>query len=154
MRTNETSDCPICQTMLLMRGIRKRVLYKSEVEKQTLIIRRLHCEKCEKIHHELPDCIVPYKRYCASAIEAISTGSDKKICGDNAARRIRGWWEAVKPYFVSILLTLVEKLGVNFGNPPAFKEIVRAVANSNNWIFAHQIVPVRERPPDSGCCKL
>ena len=144
MRANKASHCPICQTMLLMRGTRERVLYKSEIEKQTLIIRRLRCEKCDKIHHELPDCIVPYKRYSASAIEAITTVSAKKICSDNAARRIRGWWEAVKPYFLAILLTLIEKLDVSFGNPPAFKEIVRAVANSNNWIFAHQIVPVRE----------
>ncbi|WP_307545897.1 DUF6431 domain-containing protein [Paenibacillus sp. V4I5] len=28
-----------------------------------LVIRRLHCSQCLKIHHELPDCIVPYKRY-------------------------------------------------------------------------------------------
>jgi hypothetical protein len=115
------------------------VLYKSDSEKQILIIRRLRCEHCKRIHHELPDCIVPYKRYGTLPIEAIVSGADKKVCGDNTARRIRAWWEAVKPYFLAILLTLVARFGVSFGNPPAFREIVRAVANSNNWVFAHQL---------------
>jgi hypothetical protein len=35
--------------------------------------------------------------------------------------------------------TLTQRLNVSFGKPPAFKEIVRAAANSNNWIFAHQV---------------
>jgi hypothetical protein len=122
-----------------MRGTRKRVLYKSETEKQTLIIRRLCCEKCKRIHHELPDCIIPYKRYGTQPIETIVSGNGEKICGGNTARRIRAWWEAVKPYFLAILLTLVERFSVSFDNPPAFKEIVRAVANSNNWVFTHQI---------------
>ena len=137
---HESSYCPVCQTMLMQRGTRRRVLYKSDSEKQILIIRRLHCGVCKRIHHELPECIVPYKRYGALPIELIVTDADeKKICSDNAARRIRKWWEAVKPYFLAILLTLTERFGVSFGMPPAFKEIVRAVANSSNWVFAHQI---------------
>jgi len=134
----ESRYCPVCQTMLMQRGTRKRVLCKSDSEKQMLIIRRLRCESCKRIHHELPDCIVPYKRYGASPIEAIVNGADE-VCGNNTARRIRAWWETVKPYFLAILLTLVERFSVSFGKPPAFKEIVRAVANSNNWVFAHQL---------------
>jgi len=40
--TMETSYCPICQEMLIRRGTRQRVLFKSEEEKQILVIRRLY----------------------------------------------------------------------------------------------------------------
>ena len=134
----ESSYCPVCQTMLQQRSTRRRVLYQSDHEKQILIIRRLRCEPCARIHHELPDCLVPYKRYGAKHIESIVNKADE-ICSDNTARRIRAWWATVKAYFLAILLTLVERFGVRFGKPPAFKEIVRAVANSNNWVFAHEL---------------
>jgi hypothetical protein len=120
-------------------------MLKRDDEKQILIIRRLYCKKCDRLHHELPDCIVPYKRCGADEIKNIISGKEaekhptKRIGGENTIRRIRGWWEAVKPYFLSILLTLVARFGVSYGNPPAFKETVRAVANSNNWVFAHQL---------------
>ncbi|MCF8567984.1 DUF6431 domain-containing protein [Alicyclobacillus tolerans] len=34
-----------------------------------LIIRRLQCRDCKKIHHELPDILVPYKRHESASIE-------------------------------------------------------------------------------------
>ena len=157
MQSRETSYCPICQTILLRRGTRQRIRYKSEEDKDVLIIRRLYCEKCKSIHHELPDCLVPYKRYSADVIENIVSNqvsqASQAPCPSDTARRIRGWWNAVKVYFLHILQTLVEKFGVSFGThasgisstqsegstPPALREIVRAAANSNNWIFAHQV---------------
>ncbi|WP_350340495.1 DUF6431 domain-containing protein [Paenibacillus hexagrammi] len=30
------------------------------------------CTQCRKIHHELPDCIVPYKRYESSGTWFVS----------------------------------------------------------------------------------
>ena len=147
----EASYCPICQAMLLMRTTRKRVCWEGETEadKVILLIRRLYCEECERIHHELPDCLVPYKRYSAEVIENIVSGQvTKEIpCPESTARRLRRWWEAVKPYFLGILLTLVARFGVSFGEPPTFKEIVRAVANSNNWVFAHQVCTRSESRP-------
>ena len=44
-------------------------MYREDGSTATLIIRRLRCRKCGRIHHELPDSIVPYKRYDADAIE-------------------------------------------------------------------------------------
>lgn len=34
-----------------------------------LRIRRLRCVKCRRMHHELPDFIVPHKHYAARSIE-------------------------------------------------------------------------------------
>ena len=137
------SYCPICQCVLSIRATRQRVIWEgdTDAEKGILIIRRLYCEKCARIHHELPDCVVPFKRYSAEVIENIVDGQAAKDtpCPDGTARRLRGWWEAVKAYFLCILLTLTEKFGVSFVKPPTFRETVRAAVNSNNWIFAHQV---------------
>ena len=134
------SYCPICQSLLVMRATRQRVIWVNEEVKKILVIRRLHCENCNRIHHELPDCLVPYKRYGAKIIESIAANNTKDApCPIGTVRRLRGWWAAVMPYFLNIIKSLVEKFGVRFGEPPAFRETVRAAVNSNNWVFAHQV---------------
>ena len=139
----EASYCPTCQTLLTVRSARERVYWKGDTdcEKKILLIRRLYCEQCDCIHHELPDCVVPYKRYSADIIGNIANGQAFKDapCPEGTARRLKAWWEAIKPYFMNILLTLIFRFGVSYGKPPAFRETVRAVANSNNWIFAWQV---------------
>ena len=141
--TNKASNCPVCQEPLLRRGTRRRVYYMVVVDERKhkiLIIRRLHCIKCDSIHHELPDCIVPYKRYSAETIKKVLNDQAEDVPDEpNTIRRIRGWWKAVGPYFLAILISLTEKFKIAFGKPPTFREIVRAITNSNNWIFAHQV---------------
>lgn len=128
-----------------MIGTRERVRWrgqKGDYDRHILLIRRLHCEECDRIHHELPDCLVPFKRYEAEVIESVVVlGATAEMCGisDHAVYRFRGWWKAMQPYFMHILETLAAKYGLSFGKPPAFREIVRAVANSNNWTFAHRL---------------
>ena len=76
----ETSYCPICGETLLERGRRLRGMIDSNGDKTALYIRRLCCHKCNRLHHELPDCLVPYKRHCAQTIEAVINGkSDTKF---------------------------------------------------------------------------
>ncbi|WP_242966792.1 DUF6431 domain-containing protein [Desulfosporosinus sp. FKA] len=31
----------------------------------------MRCVNCRRIHHELPDCLVPYKRYESTCIESV-----------------------------------------------------------------------------------
>lgn len=107
----------------------------SRGDKVKLVIRRLRCERCKRIHHELPDCIVPYKRHCRETIEAVIRGNrDVVPCSDGTMRRIIIWWKMVAEYYKNVLKSLEEKHKVKFGNPPAFKEIVRAVVNTHSWI--------------------
>ena len=151
----ETSHCPICQGMLYKRGTRRRAVSKNEEDKHILSIRRLYCERCKCIHHELPDCVVPYKRYGTEVIENIVTNDtqtkvheEPASCSDGTKRRILGWWTAVMHYFLSVLQTLSQKFKVSFSSPPAFKELVRAVTNSNNWIFSSQVCTRSESRPE------
>jgi len=108
--------------------------------KITLKIRRLKCQKCRKIHHELPDCIVPYKRHGAETIEAIIDGRSEEVpCDNRTIRRIERWWSIMLPYYINIMKSLTEKYQIEFHEPPLFREIIRAVVNTNSWNFARKI---------------
>lgn len=99
----------------------------------SITIRRLRCAGCGKIHHELPDMIVPYKRHCSETIEKIIGGDTDGIsCEERTIRRIRTWWTALVLYFSGILTSLREKHGAAL-SLSAPKEIVRAVVNSHLW---------------------
>ena len=139
--TKEASCCPVCHEELGMIGTRERVRWKANYVQHKLLIRRLYCENCHKIHHEIPDCLVPYKRYEADVIEGAIEGKPANELGvsDNAVYRFRCWWGAVETYFSDILEMLAAKYDVSFGSPPTFREAVRAATNSNNWTFAHRL---------------
>jgi hypothetical protein len=104
------------------------------------MIRRLMCSGCDRIHHELPDCIVPYKRHCAETIEAIIHGEPENVpCEERTIRQILTWWSVMLPYLLNILKSLAGKYKISCHTSPAFKEMVRAAVNSNNWTFANLI---------------
>ena len=69
--SEEEIACPICVGILKVIGSRGRGQNDSAGNKITLIIRRLRCQSCRKIHHELPDRVIPYKRHCAETVEKI-----------------------------------------------------------------------------------
>ncbi len=71
VRSAEIVPCPCCGKLLIVIGSRHRVWFQSSGGRSKLIIRRLRCESCFKIHHELPDLLVPYKRYDAESIEGV-----------------------------------------------------------------------------------
>lgn len=53
-----------------MRDSVERLIRISSAEKYGIVIRRLICEDCGKIHRELPDFLLPHKHYPADCIEA------------------------------------------------------------------------------------
>ena len=123
-----------------MRGWRQRKLINSEGNIEKLKIRRLRCPGCKRIHHELPDCIVPYKRHCAKTIEDIINNKTAGApCENGTIGRVKGWWETMQPYFLNIIISLAEKYQAQFKTPPAFKEIIRAVVNGGAWTFVKTI---------------
>ncbi len=122
-----------------------------------LIIRRLRCTACRRIHHELPDCLVPYKHFESVCIEeVIDNDSDElSVAADESTLyRIRKWFfeqifhllGALKSIALSLGHDLVketselslpahQRLGLYVGSKPGWlARTVRAVANSNLWV--------------------
>lgn len=135
IRSYEIIPCPVCGGVLIVIGIRDRGFIDSKGRRVILVIRRLRCQNCHVIHHELPEIIVPYKRHCAKTIEKIVTGKSGGVpCETRTIHRIRAWWAVCIVYFRNALASLREKYGVEFSKKPAPKEIIRAVVNAHLWI--------------------
>jgi len=130
----EINVCPICGKALLVIGTRERRYIKDDGMTEELVIRRLRCKGCHKIHHELPDILIPYKRHCTKTVEKIVEGDGDVCCDDPGISRIRAWWRACRLYFDGVMSSLREKYGDVFSPDPAPREIVRAVVNANLWV--------------------
>ena len=125
----------------------------------TLIIRRMKCDSCSRIHHELPDCIVPYKQYSSAVIEALLSlkGDDIKEAtfpGESSSMyRIISWFSLLRLYFEGVLNSLklqwkddleIQKdlaslLPLVATSLPAgwLKMLVRYAVNSGFWLQTH-----------------
>lgn len=66
-----TAVCPICGALLCPRDSRKRIMKNYGGICTYIRIRRMKCHACGKLHHELPDILVPYKHYAAEVIENV-----------------------------------------------------------------------------------
>lgn len=148
-----------------MAGSRKRVWYQSSGERATLIIRRLYCEACARIHHELPDLLVPYKRYDAESIEgSLSEPKRTDIAADESTlSRWKTWFLAFAVYAAGALQSIslrfhlpvassstrscsaLQSLGRFVGDIPGWlSRVVRPIANSNLWITDPFCLSVRD----------
>ena len=71
----EPLSCPICGGTLAAYDRKTRKVHTRSSGKIVLLLRRLRCTQCEKLHTELPDFLVPYKRYSRKSIEDVLSGS-------------------------------------------------------------------------------
>ena len=88
VRSKDDPVCPMC--FLLMSGYdrRKRKMIDSSGSEITLIIRRLKCPGCGRIHAELPDCLIPQKHYSADTIaDALDSTPSTCPADDSTIRR-------------------------------------------------------------------
>ena len=154
IRSTEKVPCPCCDGELTVAGSRPRVWYKGNGDRAKLIIRRLRCKPCGRMHHELPDLLIPYKRYDAESIEGVLA---KPATGDVAADestifRWRSWFQVWAMYAVGVmqsisirfhlpvekasrpLQSVLHRLGRYVGNAAGWlRRVVRPMANSNLW---------------------
>ena len=133
--SEEENSCPVCVGVLIVIGSRKRKVINNEGNEETLVIRRMRCKGCRKIHHELPDMIIPYKRHCAETIEKIINEDTTDVCCDFATEyRLKAWWATILLYFERAKASLQMKYGLIFPGKVTPGEIIRAIANTNLWI--------------------
>lgn len=153
VKSEEESICPVCLNRTLkVIGSRNRNALDSDGERLIIVIRRLRCLTCKKIHHELPDILVPYKRYLSECIEAIIEEAHEQIaCEGSTIYRLRQWFNAIqfhiKGSLVSIAAmsknsigavageTILKMIKVYVGEEFGWlSRVVRIVVNTNNWV--------------------
>ena len=136
MTGTETISCPNCQGDLKPYDRCKRGLIDGEGVKKMYWLRRLHCKACAKTHRELPDIMVPFKRYSAAVIESVIEGKARSVPYDERTRqKFRAWYKAVKSHLQGIWQQQVKQ---GFASPdiiPNFVSLVRATVNSGNWLY-------------------
>lgn len=153
VKSQENSICPTCENMeLKVVGSRKRTAWNGDGKTITLVIRRLRCINCHRIHHELPDLLVPYKRYVSAAIEAILDDNTAEVCCENSSiSRIKTWFAEVSEYIAGSMYAIAIRLGLEtklLVGSSAYRRIkimagetsgwlakaVRTMVNTNNWV--------------------
>lgn len=156
VRSAEVLPCPCCQGALGRFGLRRRVFVLGSGEVYRLLIRRLRCSRCHKIHHELPAQLVPYKRYAAAAIEQVVEGWQQPIdvaVDESTLCRWFKWWA---PYACGCLGAIghrlkqsvqassdlphaaLRDLGRYVGDAPGWlSRAVRSMANAHLWVSTH-----------------
>jgi hypothetical protein len=134
IRSEESNLCPICIGKLKVIGVRDRGAIGSDGYMEIYVIRRLRCSCCRKIHHELPDILIPYKRHCAETIENVIAGKDDICCDFSTEYRIKAWWAAFTLYFERVKVSLKMKLKMTFTSKLTPREIIRTIINTNFWV--------------------
>ena len=91
VKTDEVVPCPYCSGLLRYRDSVFRSIKDFASDAVCLLLRRLLCQECKKLHRELPSNVQPYKHYGAEVIQAVIDGSEEAstCAADNST--IRRW---------------------------------------------------------------
>lgn len=88
-------------------GSRNRKIFflmsDSEGEQRIYRIRRLKCPTCKKIHHELPNFMIPYKRQCTATVSHILEGNDLYDLSEKVVTRIHHWFNLRVNAFIGLV---------------------------------------------------
>jgi hypothetical protein len=120
------------------------------------MIGRLRCKSCNRIHHELPDILVPYKRYGSESIESVVTGDTTlTVAADESTiSRWKRWFSELATHFLGCLVSIairfnkdfveeqsalprspLQRIWLHVGDAPRWlARVVRPVVNTNYWI--------------------
>ena len=148
----------MCDGELNKFGRRERKVILTSGKKITLNIQRHRCKHCGKVHHALPDMLVPYKRHELESIEQVLTqGESKPVTipvDDSIIRGWRTWFNDRVNHFIGCLRSIKFRIqrveeDARFQPPKSslqgiyelvgnekkwLAKVVRLVANSNNWL--------------------
>ncbi len=121
VRSLEPFFCPCCHSserkVIGSRNLKVLEAHETSgnlVEK-VLRIRRLQCNTCLKIHHELPDMVIPHKRYAAAFIEAALEETETAPLiqatpvETSTHRRWTAWFDGITCHLLGALHTMERK---------------------------------------------
>jgi hypothetical protein len=133
----EALNCPVCDSSeLIKKGWRSRKLITFIGSLLLFLIQRVRCKDCGKMHHVLPDTIIPYKRYDAETIEAVIKGNpEQALCGleEQDIYRIKIWWGNMVRYILKKSAVVLTKKEIHISPESKLPAIVRALANAHLW---------------------
>jgi hypothetical protein len=142
VRSAESVPSPCCGERLKVIGSRLRCYINNSSESVKLNIRRLRCVQCDRIHHELPDLLVPYKRYDAESIEKVVTcpaATDVPV-DESTLHRWNNWVHTLAPYWLGCLASIARRYGQDPVIPSskdsqsALHRIGQVVGNAIHWL--------------------
>ncbi|MFC7801740.1 DUF6431 domain-containing protein [Bacillus subtilis] len=135
---------PCCGKDMLVRDTKNRKAKDQTGQIKIYNIRRLQCTNCQSLHHELPDLLIPYKRYEAECIESVLTNPSSHIvpADDSTLSRWHGWFHQLVDYWVGCLTSIM--VSTNQGNIPldftskdsgtALQRIGRLAGDATGWL--------------------
>lgn len=160
----EQNYCPHCEARLNPYDRRNRKCRDGNGDWKILVIRRLRCGNplCRRIHAELPDFLVPYKRYQISAIESVLTGTAQVAPLEESTRqRWRRWYRILRDHLLGVAASvrrhLQETVRTLLASPnlstnttpsrdgPNLTELVRLTVNTGNWITTRSAMVTKGR---------
>ena len=134
---DEPLSCPSCDSSdIIKKGWRSRKLITFIGTILFLLVQRVRCKGCGRIHHVLPDTIVPYKRYDAETIEAVIDGNPEEALCELEEReiyRIKSWWAEMKLYILKKADSIINKRKIQINPKSKLTVIVRTLANAHLW---------------------
>ena len=105
---NETDlYCPHCGEQLVYRDSRLRIWRHCNEPTDRILIHRMLCRICNRLHTVLPDVLVPHKHYGASEIEVIlesEVRSDE--VNDSTVARWKRWIQGNEAQIEGVLQSL------------------------------------------------
>ena len=131
----EAIICSACDSSeLIKKGWRRRKLILLTGTLMIFMVRRVRCKNCGKIHHVLPNTIIPYKRYDAETIEKITEGDPNETrCEESTINRIKAWWSKMRFYVLVIAASMTEGRKIQITTEPKLVQTVRALVNIHLW---------------------
>lgn len=171
IRSLEPFFCPCCHSSeRKVIGSRNRKVLETDetsgnLRKKVLRIRRLQCKHCLKIHHELPDLVIPYKLHAAAIIEASLEETEVALVKQevpveiSTLRRWKVWFDGITCHLLGALHTLerdetmektlmigtpLQRVRKYVGSAPGWLgRIVQSLLKKNLWVQTRSVFCAR-----------
>ena len=128
--------CPHCGQQLVYRDSRSRIWRHCNEATDRILIHRMLCGTCNRLHTVLPDVLVPHKHYGASEIETVlgSEVRSDEVSDSTAAswlQWIKGNMSQIEGVLQSLKLESEDKLPELRGDKNLFTHLKTIV---RNWL--------------------
>lgn len=134
----EVVPCPNCCGELCYRDRRKRKVRTISGDTLIYLLRRMRCLSCKKYHTELPEDLIPYKRYERATFEAVLAGTEDQetVIGPGTCQKMRSWLAVFYKLFERLLSEIERETELPDGAQVPFGTAAKIIVNRGSW-FVH-----------------